>query len=348
MAKIVNFLKQYAHWFVVGASVLVCAFFLIISHPSESGEYRTLDGNDAMIYESTEETVEAVREAIIQYASENIPALIENEDGTTYTMDVPTVESIDDNNAYMVEGDYCPEGEECGLGSYIYAPTETFEAFMNYTIGQCWNVDGYAGSQCWDLMSLHSMNYTKDKRVFSTCGTGAAKGMWNCRDVNAGEEYDQVSDKTIIKKGDIVVTGDGVWGHTCEAAGPYNNGYVACYGQNQGGSSCPGGGSAANIVNLKLDGFLGAFRPKTYNVEPDPEPTPTPTPTPVSNCKSWSIKYGDTLGGIMKTCEGKVEWGKAMDEYAQQWTDTTTGLSVYYGWTHWPGVGLIAGHTIER
>ena len=346
MEKLSNFLKRYAHWVVVIISLLICGFFLLITHPSKSGEYRTLDGEDAQIYESTEQVMEEARQAIIEYASTSIPALIQNADGTTTTIDVPTVESIDDNNPYKLENDYCPEGEECGKGAYIYAPTETFEAFKNYVIGQCWNVDGYAGAQCWDLMSLHAMNYTKDKRTFSTCGTGAARGMWDCRDVNAGTEYEQIFDKTTVKTGDIIVTNGGTWGHTCEAAGPYNNGYVACLGQNQGGSACPGGGSSANIINLSLKDFLGAFRPKTYK-EPEPTP-PTPTPTPVSKCKSWTLVWGDTLGAIMKTCEGKVEWGETMNNYARTWYDTTTGKSVWEGWNTGYGVGLQAGHTIEK
>lgn len=345
MGKISSFLKRYAHWVVVGGSLLICGFFLLIAHPSKSGEYRTLDGNDAVIYESTEEVMAEARQAIIEYSSTIVPALIQNADGTTYTIDAPTVLSIDDNNPYLLEGDYCPEGEECGRGAYIYAPTGTFQEFKDYVIGKCWNVDSAYGAQCWDLMSLHAMNYTNDGRTFSTCGTGAARGMWDCRDINAGTEYDQVFDKTNIKTGDIVVTGDGTWGHTCEAAGPYNNGYVACLGQNQGGSSCPGGGSSANIINLKLDSFLGAFRPKTYK---EPEPTPTPTPTPVSKCTHWDLQWGDTLGHIMSVCEGKVEWGEAMNSYAQLWYDTTTGKTVFEGWSTYPGVGLYAGHAIEK
>ena len=347
MAKITNFLKRNAHWAVVVGSLLVCGFFLIITHPSENGEYRTLDGRDAQIYESTEKVMEEARQAIIEYSSTAIPALIQNADGTTYPLDAPTVEKIDDNNPYKVMSDYCPDGEECGMGAYIYAPTETFQVFRDYVIGKCWNVDGYAGSQCWDLSSLHSMNYTKDKRTFSTCGTGAARGMWDCRDVNAGTEYAQVFDKTSIKTGDIIVTGGGTWGHACEAAGPYNNGYVACLGQNQGGSACPGGGAAANIINLSLNDFLGAFRPKTYK---EPEPTPDPNPTPISDsCSVINVVRGDTMGAIMKRCRGEIVWGSAMNDYASHWYSTVIrpGQSVYTGWISTSGVGLFAGDTIE-
>ena len=66
MEKVSKFLKRYAHWAVVIGSLLICGFFLLITHPSKSGEYRTLDGNDAQIYESTEKIMEEAREAIIE------------------------------------------------------------------------------------------------------------------------------------------------------------------------------------------------------------------------------------------------------------------------------------------
>lgn len=296
MAKISNFLKRNVHWVVVAGSLLLCGFFLLITHPSKSGEYRTLDGNDAQIYESTEKTMAEVREAIIKYADIAVPTLIENADGTIITIDAPTVDSIDNNNPYLLENDYCPEGQECGKGAFIYAPTETYQAFKDYTYGKCWNIDGSWGAQCWDLSSLHAMNYTNDKRVFSTCGTGAARGMWDCRIQNAGTEYDLVEDIYKTKVGDIGVWNGGTYGHTCVIAGPVKNGYVACLGQNQGGSACPGGGAATNIINLSINGFLGAFHPKTYV---DPEPTPTPTPTP-SGETSYIVVKGDTLGAILR------------------------------------------------
>ena len=185
MGKVSNFIKRYLQWITVAGALLICGFFLIIGHPSKNGEYITLDGNDAVIYESTEKVMEEAREAIIEYSSTIVPTVITNADGTTSTIEAPTVESID-GGQLRIYNDACPEGEECGKGTYIYAPTDTFQAFKDYTYGKCWNVDSAWGAQCWDLASLHSMNYTKDGRVFSTCGTGAASGMWDCRTQNAG------------------------------------------------------------------------------------------------------------------------------------------------------------------
>lgn len=92
--------------------------------------------------------------------------------------------------------------------------------------------------------------------------------------------------------------------------------------------------------------------PGDYTPDPEPTPTPTPTPTPepVSSCKVINVAVGDTLGAIMKRCEGKVEWGEAMNEYAKSWYSTVVvpGQSVYQGWFSGSGVGLFAGDTIER
>lgn len=94
--------------------------------------------------------------------------------------------------------------------------------------------------------------------------------------------------------------------------------------------------------NMNISGYVWVV-PGDY----EPQPTPTPEPTPISSCKSWKLKAGDTLGEIMKVCEGDINWGE-MNEYAKSWYDKTTGISVYMGWNTYPYIGLYAGHTIIR
>lgn len=251
--------------------------------------------------------------ATIEYAQKEETTLIETENGEIEVIEAPTVEAIDAQQLT----DECPEGEEeCGRGRYIYAPTDTFQAFKDYTLGKCWNVDGAYGAQCWDLGALFWMNYTHNGRSLSTCGTGAAKHIWDCKEYNAGDEFDLIYNSTEIKTGDWVIFDGGTYGHVGEAAGPYNNGYVALLGQNQGSSPCEGGGSATNIINISLKTFVGAFRPKTY-IEPTPQPGPTPTPTP--DLETYTVVKGDTLGGIIR----KLGWYKGNklfgdDGYAQK------------------------------
>lgn len=280
----------------------------------------------------------------IELSDEQIPATIETAEGEIEVLEAPTVESVEGNQLV----NECPEGEEeCGQGRYIYAPTETPQAFKDYTLGTCWDVDSAYGAQCWDLGALFWMNYTKDGRSLSTCGTGAAKGAWNCKEQNAGDDFELIYDSTQLQAGDWVIFGSGQYGHVGMALGGYNNGYVALLGQNQGGSACAGGGSATNIINISLKSFVGAFRPKSYI---KPNPAPTPEPLPVSGCVEWGVERGDTMSKIMLECEKTVVYGEAMDAYAKTWfsRNVKPGQSVYDGWQSATGVGLYAGDWIDH
>ena len=277
----------------------------------------------------------------IELSEEQVPALIETESGTIETVEAPTVEAVDGDQLV----DECPEGEEeCGQGRYVYAPTDTALNFKNYTYGGCWDVDGAYGAQCWDLGALFWMNYTSNGRSLSTCGTGAAYGAWNCKEQNAGDDFELIYDATQLQAGDWVIFGGGRYGHVGMALGGYNNGYVALYGQNQGGKACEGGGSSANVINISTKNFLGAFRPKSYiKVEPTPEPE-TAT-IPVTGCVDYNVKQGDTMIGIGIECENVVMNTEQANDYAKTWWSQiyNKGHSVYYGWTHGTGYGLYAG-----
>ena len=284
-------------------------------------------------------TTEITAEYKIELSDVQVDAILETEDGNIEVIQAPTVELVDSNNIT------CEDGEECGLGQYIYAPTETYTQFKNYTIGKCWNTDGYYGAQCWDLGDLFWQNYTG--RNLSTCGTGGAKGAWNCKEYNAGDQFDLIYDKTQVQAGDWIIFNGGQWGHVGMALGGYNKGYVALLGQNQGGAYCEQGGQATNIINISLKDFAGAFRPKTYE---KPDPTPTPEPIPVTGCNEWAVEEGHTMSLIMLTCEGGVVYGDAMDAYAKTWYSRyyKPNQSVYDGWHSDTGVGLYAGDTIDH
>lgn len=251
--------------------------------------------------------VETLQE--IELANEQILALINTEDGEVESINVPTVESVD--SLQVTDG--CGEDEECGKGKYIYAPTESANAFKEYTIARCWDTDGYYGAQCWDLGDLFWQNYAG--RNLSTCGTGAAKGTINdgCWQKNAGSDFTMIWDATQIQAGDWVVFTNGEYGHIGMALGSYNNGYVTLLGQNQGGASCAGGGSVANIINISLKNFGGAFRPNAYIVV---EPEAPEEPVVVDDKIEYTYKKGDTFGQVvtnlgLKTSAGL--WGSNGD-----------------------------------
>lgn len=277
----------------------------------------------------------------MELADEQVPAIIEGADGSQEIVNAPTVEEVDGGPI-----EECPEGEECGLGAYVYVDVSTVQTIRSSIEGLCINVDGYAGSQCWDTSAAVSENMTG--RRLTTCGTGAASGMMNCWEQNAGDDYEVIWDATKVQPGDIAVFGGGLYGHTGVILGYYNDGYVALLSTNQGGKACPGGGSSANVINISMKNFLGAYRWKEYI---KPEPTIEPElPLPVSNCVKWHVEKGDTMSKIMLECENTVVYGEAMNAYAKTWYSLiyVPGQSVYDGWHSKTGVGLYAGDDIEH
>lgn len=273
----------------------------------------------------------------MRLAETQLPAELESIDGEKIIDEnIVTVEEVSSNQ--IVE---CDENEECGKGKYIYAPTDSPQAFKEYVYGKCWNTDDKYGAQCWDLADLFWQNYAG--RNFSTCGTGAAKGSWNCKEYNAGDDFELIYNPEDLQTGDWIIFSSGTYGHVGMAMGSYNNGYISLLGQNQGGNNCEGGGAAANIINISLKSFIGAFRPKAY-IKPDP------TPIPISNCVLWHVMKGDTMSKIMLECENTVVYGKAMNEYAKTWYSLiyNQGQSVYDGWTSPTGVGLYENDDIEH
>lgn len=208
----------------------------------------------------TETKVEIVDNNSMVLSDEQIPAEVEEVNGTTKVdYNIVTVEEVDGGEI---------DNEDYAQGSYF--PTDTWWAFRDATIGRCVIEGNYFGAQCVSLARAFWTNYAG--RDFSTCGTGAARGAWNCKEANAGNEFDLVYDPTIIEAGDWIILDGGLYGHVGMAVGSYNNGYVALLGENQGGADCgPGvGGSATNIININLKNFKGAYRPKSYHVAPTP------------------------------------------------------------------------------
>lgn len=243
--------------------------------------------------------------ATIEYSEEQLPALIEDDMGELEeTQDVngeaiPTVEEVDGGLFEdEVTGVSATEGEYEDLGWAEWYPTDTPEAFRNATIGKCIRAGNRFGSQCVSLSRVFWQSYAD--RDVSTCGTGMAKGMMNCAEQNAGDDFliywkDSAWD---IQAGDWLVFDGGQYGHVGMALGPVANGYVALLGENQGGRACEGGGAATNIINISIKNLIGFYRPKAY-VKPAPTPEPTPEPTP-AGVIVYTVKKGDTLGGILR------------------------------------------------
>lgn len=288
--------------------------------------------------------------ADIQLSEDQVPAVIEDDKGEYIEVNIPTVEEVDGGLFEdEVTGVSITEGEYADLGWSEWYPTDTPEAFKNATLGRCIIAGNYWGAQCVSLSRVYWWSYAD--RDVSTCGTGMAKGMMNCAEQNAGDDFEIYwKDSALqIQSGDWLIFDGGQYGHVGMALGPVINGYVALLGENQGGRACQGGGAATNVINISIKNLIGYYRPKSY-IKPEPTPEPEPTPDPiVDKCERWEVKKGDTLGKIMYTCRGEIEWGAAMDDYAGHWYSLKFKkyLTVFDGWNSVNGVGLFAGDTIE-
>ena len=279
----------------------------------------------------------------IEFSDVQVPAEITNDQGEiVQDENIPTVEEVDGG---LFKDDFdADEGDKGWSETYdVSSP----DAFKNDTLGKCIIANNYYGAQCVSLARVFWWSYAD--RDVSTCGTGMAKGMMNCADENAGDDFEIYWRDSIdkIQAGDWLVFDGGMYGHVGIALGGNNNGYVALLGENQGGHSCGAnvGGSATNIINISLKNLIGFYRPKAYI-----KPEPTPQPIPISGCVLWHVERGDTMSKIMMECEGVIKYGEIMNEYAKTWYSLIyrPNQSVYDGWNSPSGVGLFAGDDIEH
>ena len=210
----------------------------------------------------------------VTYSEEQIPAFIEDDKGEVIEVEgIPTVEEVDgglfedkDTGLSTVEGEY----EDLGWSETFNVSSP--EAFKNDTLNKCIYANNKYGAQCVSLSRVFWWSYAD--RDVSTCGTGMAKGMMECAELNAGNDFiiywaDQKSE---IQAGDWLVFNGGRYGHVGMALGSVHDGYVTLLGENQGGAYCDGGGAATNIINISIKNLIGFYRPKAY-VKP-PKPTP--------------------------------------------------------------------------
>lgn len=217
--------------------------------------------------EATSEIIDSFKSNII-VSDEQLPAYIEGDQGEIIEEDfIPTFDEVDGGQFRDIDtGVSVEEGEYSDLGWSETYDVSSPEAFKNDTLGKCIIANNYFGAQCVSLARVFWWSYAD--RDVSTCGTGMAKGMMNCAEENAGDDFViyWAEDKNIIQAGDWLVFDGGQYGHIGMALGPVVNGYVALLGENQGGHSCGEnvGGSATNIININIKNLIGFYRPKAY------------------------------------------------------------------------------------
>lgn len=152
----------------------------------------------------------------------------------------------------------------------------SFNSFISTTNGQT-----IGEGECWDYINLiwshlGSKYWTYPPSDPSATNHGVKWGVLNSDALNANQidGLTYITDKTLLKRGDIVVSTDGTYGH----AGFINEDYDAnktsygFYTQNYGGRR------SVALDIYTLSDFGGAFR---YNAW-----TPTPPPPPIVTTRS--------------------------------------------------------------
>lgn len=253
------------------------------------------------------------------------------ENGETKVVDVVTVEEVD-GGEIPTEFDGKTESE-LNLGRGEWYDTTTPESFLATTYGKCIDMDGWFGSMCVDYFA--AFNYEENGYWLDTCGTGAARGLWDCAEQNSRGNYELITDPTQLQPGDWAIFNGGVYGHVGMVYGYYDNGYILLAGENQGGAACAGGGAAVNVINMSLSSFRGAFRPNKWVIV-EPEPV-----EPSYDDATYYYVEGDTFGQVILNLGLATEqglWGKEGDVEYYNGQLYDQGILNYYDGKFWNNI----------
>lgn len=167
---------------------------------------------------------------------------------------------------------------------YRTVPHATFDEWLNATLGNGYDVDGYYGDQCWDYCSL--LYYQYGMTLITKPGGGTAADCWNVsRSINSRPPFTSIEGVENIRRGDIVVWNSNIYsstGHIAFATQDYSNKvwntddnswHLDFAGQNQGPGHGPNG-TPVNIYSISLNNFLGIFRNTEWGTTPPTPPIP--------------------------------------------------------------------------
>lgn len=156
---------------------------------------------------------------------------------------------------------------------FVKLNTSSFKEWRKAVIGNAFDYDGKYEYQCYDLANEFWKNVTGH-----TCSSatkdggieGGASGIWGAREKNnKGKEFTLINDYKKLKKGDIVITNNGKYGHVCWLDQDYNSDtYLKVLGQNQSGTNGQLPGAKVKDIEWAFRSyFLGAFRYKKWHNE---------------------------------------------------------------------------------
>lgn len=173
------------------------------------------------------------------------------------------------------------EGDPTGSGSrpvvHGINTWPTIGDFLDaYPLGSYITANNGLGAQCYNY--AWAFWWGQVNRNLSTCDggnpnycSGYACDLWRvakARAINAGSEFELITDWTKLKRGDWVVWCNNAIGHIAMAKDSPTGNKIEAYGQNQphGEPLVPvaEGGYAINVAEWENTGFVGAFRYKKW------------------------------------------------------------------------------------
>lgn len=143
------------------------------------------------------------------------------------------------------------------------AKWKTPEEFIKATIGRAYDMDGWPKGQpfqCWDYADYFWLYQVGRAFVTKSGGKASVRDSWTVsRKVNAGNEFELITDKKKLKVGDWVIFNGGGDGHVGIVKSISKTGVsVMLQGENQPSMY-------VNVINRTLSDFLGAFRYKAWH-----------------------------------------------------------------------------------
>ena len=146
------------------------------------------------------------------------------------------------------------------------ADTDTKTKYMSYDefekkyLGKAVDYDGVAGVQCVDLFD----QYIKDRFGITGVWCVGAKDLYNKFDSYPAlkNAFDRIpnTEELVVKKGDVVIWGNGTWGHVAIGNGEGNKDWFRSLEENTMGLHEP-----TQLVKHDFNGVLGVLRPKNIS-----------------------------------------------------------------------------------
>lgn len=183
---------------------------------------------------------------------------------------------------------------QMGASVYYKVDVSTPTAFYQAVNGRGFN-EGY-GLQCVaafkEFMFALSGSYVATK-------TGGASGYASQQAQIEPLGFKWHGGRSGLQDGDWGIFGGGQYGHVAM----YYQG--KWFGQNQGAAN-PYTGNPFNLLGMSSDSLIGYYRPNIYqgaastpgNSSEKPNSSSSPTQNGVSSSSSYTVRQGDTLGGI--------------------------------------------------